>query len=236
MVPVMTKRSLSAILLGFALIAAAPGPKAPLLLNEDNFDPALLLPPPPADDSAAGKAELAELHRIDQTRDPADVARAKTDDAVKNATIFAEAVGPGFDLDKLPATAALFKTVRAEEKAAADRAKDHFLRKRPWIVDPSLHSCSTDDEPQSSYPSGHTTMGYSMASILARLIPAKAPAILARAASYAHSRLVCEVHFPGDVVAGQAYGMMVAERLMQIPAFRAQYDAAAAELAAAHLR
>ena len=55
MVPVMTKRSLSAIFLGFALIAAAPGPKAPLLLNEDNFDPALLLPPPPVAFQVAGQ-------------------------------------------------------------------------------------------------------------------------------------------------------------------------------------
>jgi acid phosphatase (class A) len=232
----MTQRSLSVCLLGFLLIAAAPAPKAPLLLNQANFDPAQLLPPPPADDSVAGRDELAELHRIDQTRDPVELAQARHDDEVKSVAIFAEAVGPGFDLARLPATAALFKTVRAEEKGAANRAKDHFLRKRPWIVDPTLHSCFTDDEPRSSYPSGHTTMGYSMAGILARLMPSKAPAIMARAASYARGRLVCEVHFPADVAAGQAYGSMIAERLMQSPAFRAQFDAAAAELAAARLR
>ncbi len=223
-------------LAGLLLIAAAPAPKAPLLLNPGNFDPALLLPPPPADDSVAGKDELAELHRIDHARNEADIEQAKHDDHVKDVTIFAEAVGPGFDLARLPATDALFRTVRAEEKAAADRAKDHFLRKRPWIVDPGLHSCFTDDEPRSSYPSGHATMGYAMAAVLARLIPSRAPAIMARAASYARNRLVCEVHFPADVTAGQAYGMMVAERLMEIPVFRAQFDTAAAELNAARLR
>jgi acid phosphatase (class A) len=218
------------------LIAAAPEQPRQLLLDQGNFDPALLLPPPPADDSLASREELAELHRIDQTRSAAEVEQAKHDDHVKDVTVFADAVGPGFDLGRLPATAALFRTIRAEEKAAADRAKDHFRRNRPWIVDASLHSCFTDDEPQSSYPSGHTTMGYAMGAILARLIPSRAPAIMARAANYARARLVCEVHFPADVAAGQAYGMMVAERLMQLPAFRAQYDAAAAELSAAHLR
>lgn len=232
----MAKRTLPLLLVGFALIAAAPAPKAPLLLDQNNFDPALLLPPPPVDDSLAAKGELAELHRIDQSRDPAELAQAKQDDEVKNVAIFADTLGPSFDLDRLPATASLFKTVRAEEKGAANRAKNHFLRKRPWIVDPTLHSCFTDDEPQSSYPSGHTTMGYAMAGILVRLVPSRAPAILARAASYARGRLVCEVHFPTDVAAGQVYGTMVAERLMQLPAFRAQFDAAAAELAAAHLR
>ena len=217
-----------------ALVAAAPVPH--LLLNADNLDPALLLPPPPADDSAAGRDELAELHRIDHDRTEAEVAQARHDDAVKNATIFADAVGQGFDLDRLPATKGLFQTVRVEEKAAADRAKDHFRRNRPWITDPGLHPCSTDDEPQSSYPSGHTTMGYAMASILVRLIPSRAPAIMARAALYARGRLQCEVHFRSDVSAGQAYGMIIGERLMQSPAFRAQYDAAAVELAAAHLR
>jgi acid phosphatase (class A) len=43
------------------------------------------------------------------------------------------------------------------------------------------------------------------------------------------------VHFPGDVTAGQAFGMMVAERLMEQPAFVAQFDAARSELVKAGL-
>jgi len=221
-----------------ALVAAKPGtdaPQAPLLLNAQNFDATLFLPPPPADGSPLGKAELEQLHRIEQTRTPDEIEHALADSKVKNVTIFAAAMGPGFDLDKLPATKALFATVRAEEKAAVDRTKDQFHRNRPWITDPSLQSCSKNDEPQSSYPSGHTSMGYAMGTILARLSPSHAPAILARSADYAHSRLVCEVHFPGDVVAGQAFGTMLAERLMEQPAFRAKFNAAAAELKAAGL-
>jgi acid phosphatase (class A) len=217
------------------LVAAKHAPDGPLLLNASNFDPALLLPEPPRDDSRLGKAELAELHVIDASRTSDEIARAKADGEVKNVSIFAGVMGAGFDLDRLPATKALFHTVREEEKAAADRAKDHFKRNRPWISDPTLHPCATDDEPQSSYPSGHTSMGYAMASIFARLTPSRASAIMARAAEYAHSRLVCEVHFPGDVTAGQAFGMMVAERLMEQPAFVTQFDAARSELVKAGL-
>ncbi len=217
------------------LVAAKHAPHGPLLLNDSNFNPAQLLPPAPTDASAEGRAELAQLHLIDQTRTPDQIARAKADSDVKNVTMFVAVMGPAFDIDRLPATKALFQTVRAEEKAAADRAKEHFRRNRPWITDPSLHPCATDDEPQSSYPSGHTSMGYAMAGILARLAPSKAPAILARAADYAHNRMICEVHFPGDVVAGQAYGMMIAERLMEQPAFQAQFNMAAAEMKAAGL-
>ncbi len=224
------RRALLLAAAALALVAAKHAPEGPLLLSDANFDPAQLLPPAPADNSAVGQAELAELHLIDRTRSPEEVAHAKADGAVKNVTIFAGVMGPAFDLEKLPATKTLFHTVRAEEKAAADRAKDHFQRNRPWITDPSLHSCATDDEPQSSYPSGHTSMGYAMAAVLARLAPSKAPAILARAADYAHSRLICEVHFPGDVAAGQTFGMMIAERLMEQPAFQAQFQAAAKEM------
>lgn len=218
----------------FALLGATAAP-APLLLTSANLDPALLLPPPPADGSAAGIAALDMLHRIDASRTAADLAHARADDALKNVTIFAAAMGPGFDLDRLPETKTLFDIVRAEEKAAADRAKEHFARNRPWIVDPGLHPCSTDDAPQTSYPSGHTTMGFAMAGILARLAPAKAPAILARAADYGRSRLICEMHFPEDVVAGQSFGLIIADRLMQQPAFQARFAASAAELRAAHL-
>ncbi|NIJ08509.1 acid phosphatase (class A) [Sphingomonas vulcanisoli] len=214
----------------FFLIAAKPAPTGALLLDAGNFDPALLLPPPPADNSAIEQSELDSLHAEDRTRTPVEAAQARTMGETKTVSLFADAIGPGFDLDRLPATKALFQTVRQEEKAAVDRAKDHFRRNRPWIVDASLHACATNDDPQSSYPSGHTTMAYSMAAILARLVPDRAPAILSRAADYAHSRIICEQHFPSDLAAGQAFGMMIAERLMQQPAFQRQFQAAAAEM------
>jgi acid phosphatase (class A) len=221
-----------ALIAAATMLVAAAGqkPAVPLLLNASNLDPALVLPDPPRDGTPIAKAELAELHAMDATRTPEEAARARADGETRSVTIFDGVMGPAFDLEKLPATKALFHVVRDEEKAAADRAKDHFKRNRPWIVDASLHPCSMKDDPQSSYPSGHTTMGYSMASILARLVPSKAPAIMARAAEYAHSRLVCEVHFPSDVTAGQSYGMMVAERLMEQPAFQTQFLAARREL------
>jgi acid phosphatase (class A) len=221
------------VLLGLAatmLVAAKGAPTGPLLLNPGNFDPALLIPPPPADDSAVEHSELAVLHAMDSTRTPDEAANAAAEGKVKDVTIFAKVIGPGFDLDRLPATKALFQAVRAEEKAAVNRAKDHFRRNRPWIVDKTLHSCATNDDPQSSYPSGHTSMAYSMAAILARLVPAKAPAILARAADYAHSRIVCEQHFPSDLIGGQVFGMLIAERLMQQPSFQSLFQAAEVEV------
>lgn len=220
---------------GVALVAAAPAAPQSQLLPSD-LDPALVLPPPPAPDSAQARAELAELRAVEAARTPAMLAAAQSDSATKNASIFAGAIGPGFDLTRLPETARLMNAVRIAEKDAADRAKAHFRRSRPWVGNPDLRHCGKDDDADwSSYPSGHTTMGFSMAAILARLVPDRAPAIMTRAAAYGQSRIVCEVHFRSDVTAGEVLGNAVAERLMAKPTFAAQFAAARVELAKAGL-
>jgi hypothetical protein len=216
-----------------ALAGAAPGGgKAPLLSIAD-IDPALVLPPPPAAGSAQATAELTELHGVEAVRTDAEEAAARLDGDTKNATIFAEVLGPRFDLAKLPATSALLALVRASEKATVDRGKDEFRRQRPYIVDTSLKSCKRNDDPLSSYPSGHTSMAFSMGETLARLVPEKAAPILARAARYGQSRIVCGQHFRSDVSAGQMLGLLIAERLMAKPEFQTAFAAARAELVGA---
>lgn len=216
----------------FVLTAAKSASEAPLLLAPDRFDPALLIPPPPPPGSAEALADLAVLEAEDRVRTPAEAAQAAAEGKLKGAALFAGVLGPGFDITQLPATAALLDTLRAEEKATVGRAKDHFQRDRPWIVDPKLHSCAPDGGPKTSYPSGHASMAYSTAGVLARLFPDKAPAILTRARVFVRSRIVCEQHFPQDLAAGEAYGLLIAERLMETPAFLAQFQAAQAELRA----
>jgi acid phosphatase (class A) len=207
----------------------------PIFLSPAEVDPKLLLPAPPADGSPAQKAELAELERIQASRTADDFARAKSDDETENATIFEGAIGNGFTLAKFPATAKLMADVRNEEKAAAGEAKNFFLRNRPWIVEPSLQTCSRLDPPQSSFPSGHATMGYSMAVVLAALVPEKAQAILARASDYAENRLVCSMHYRRDIVAGEVLGSAVGVALLHNAQFRIEFDAAEQELKAAHV-
>jgi len=225
------------IAFGAALMLAGGAHAATyVFLTPDEVDAAIhALPAPPADGSAQAKSELAELKQIEDSRTSADMVAATSDDQTKNATIFTVAIGPTFDLKALPATAKLFADVRADEKAAADVAKDVFKRNRPWIVDPTLLSCFQEDGPQTSYPSGHSTMGYTMAAVLVRLVPEKADAINARANAYAHNRLVCEMHFHSDVDAGRIYGAALAKDMALSPAFKAEFDAAEAELRAAHL-
>ncbi|MEP6784731.1 MAG: phosphatase PAP2 family protein [Sphingomonadales bacterium] len=200
------------------------------MLTAADLDPRLILPAPPAKNSIQARAELSELHAVELARTQADLTSARFDSETTNASIFAEILGPAFDLAKLPATNRLFAIVRVTEKDVADRGKAEFLRERPWIVDASLKTCERSDKPLSSYPSGHTTMAFSMGSVLAQLVPDKAAAVLGRAARYGQSRVVCEQHYRSDVTAGEALGVLVAERLMAKPAFRDAFANAKAEL------
>jgi hypothetical protein len=238
----MRRSELALALASIALLLAAPvvakedNDTDDVLLSQADLDPGTLLPAPPATGSVQAQAEMAELHAMEGARSEADVEAAKHDSETKNASIFADAIGPRFDLARLPATRMLMEAVRETEKDTANRGKAEFRRPRPWIVDPALKTCSRDDEPLSSYPSGHTTMAFSMGAVLARLVPSKAPAIMARAAVYAQSRIVCEQHFRSDVTAGQSLGLIVAERLMTKPRFQRLFAAAKEELTQAGLR
>ena len=217
-------------LFAMAVFASPMVAAEPLLLSLSDYQPAIILPAPPADGSAEQKKELAEIKAIQAVMSKEDFAKALNDEETENVTAFAETLGPWFDLTKLPKTAALFATVRAEEKAAAKAAKNHFLRNRPWVLDASLKTCTCEDAPQSSYPSGHTTVGFSDAVILSNLLPEDAPKIMARAKKYAENRLVCGVHYRSDIVAGQVLGTLLAQELLAQPKFKADFDAAKAEI------
>ena len=131
-----------------------------------------------------------------------------------------------------------------DQAIAASTAKDYFHRKFPVTAEkPSSYSEWTcdkgdrkpDSRPLRSYPSGHATLGYSLAVILAALIPEKSQAILIRAADYAYSREVCGDHYHSDVEASRALGTAVGVLLLNNAALKPQIDAARAELQASRV-
>ena len=221
-----------------ALVSAVPAAARPtMLLTQDQFEPGRFLPPPPAPGSPRALAELAELKQIQAAATPDQVAAAAYDDKHEDGTIFAAAIGPAFDIGKLPATAAMIQTLRETEEGASNVAKPEFHRNRPWIADPSVKTC-TPHKPgpaANSYPSGHATIGFEMAVVLASLMPDKEGAILSRASLFAENRLVCGYHVRSDIVAGQQFGTILALELMQNGEFRNEMAAAKAELHTAHL-
>ena len=221
----------------FAQSPAAPLPapvakvkKVLMVLTPDQIEARRLIAPPPAEGGATNKAELAELHRLIGSATPERMTQAKWDDDHEDPSAFYAVIGKGFDLKALPATAALFAVVMNDQSIAASAAKKTFPRNRPWASDASVKTCDPNDKPLTSYPSGHATMGFSVATVLASLLPEKAEAIEARAADYALSREVCGSHYPSDTEASHVLGAVVAIELLSSPALQDKLAAARAEL------
>lgn len=54
-----------------------------------------------------------------------------------------------------------------------------------------------------SYPSGHTTHGYTESLLLALLVPERYPEMMARAAEYGNNRIIVGAHYAMDVLGGR---------------------------------
>jgi acid phosphatase (class A) len=212
---------------------AAKPQKALLVLTADEVDARRFIAAPPAEHSEQQQADLAAVHRAIAAATPERLLQAKWDDEHENPSAYYAIIGGGFDLKTLPATAALFAVVMNDQSFAASKAKKAFPRLRPWASDASIHTCDPHDKPITSYPSGHATMGFTVAVVLATLMPEKASAIQARAADYAYSREVCGSHYPSDTEASHVLGTAVALELLISPALQSKIAAAKAELRAA---
>ncbi|AZO53295.1 MULTISPECIES: phosphatase PAP2 family protein [unclassified Mesorhizobium] len=220
--------SLAAGLLLLVVGSAARAEDAKPFITNKDVDLTMILPPPPANDSAETKAELGEVLTMQVTRTPEMEARAIAD-AEENVWRFADVMGPNFNKDKLPKFSAFFDRVVETEGAVVDPAKDVWKRPRPHqlsdLVKPVVKLSSSG-----SWPSGHATVGTMMGIILSDMVPEKRAQIMARAAEFAHNRIVGGIHYPSDVEMGKISGSVIAAVLLNREDFKAEYEVARAEL------
>ncbi|RUW95252.1 phosphatase PAP2 family protein, partial [Mesorhizobium sp. M8A.F.Ca.ET.023.01.1.1] len=204
--------SLAAGLLLLVVGSAARAEDAKPFITNKDVDLTMILPPPPANDSAETKAELGEVLTMQVTRTPEMEARAIAD-AEENVWRFADVMGPDFNKDKLPKFSAFFDRVVETEGAVVDPAKDVWKRPRPHqlsdLVKPVVKLSSSG-----SWPSGHATVGTMMGIILSDMVPEKRAQIMARAAEFAHNRIVGGIHYPSDVEMGKISGSVIAAVLL----------------------
>lgn len=231
MKPIRPTLTLTIALIGFA--TPCWGEQA-LILPAGTFNPAQILPAPPPDNAPEALAERAYIKAANQDATPKQMEAARRDAANESVRLFADIL-PGFDLDKLPATRALFTTVRTNETTQTGIFKTYFNRQRPYQVDDSIVPClpPKNFDINASDPSGHTTMAFSSAVILAQLLPEYATAIMRRAEQYGRHRIVCGAHHPFDVRSGQVLGTLIGSNLLKSPALQPQLTAARIELAQA---
>ncbi len=220
---------LFALLVAAASLLSAPAWSADAFyLDPANVDLIHILAPPPALDSAAEKVDLQAVLAAVKVRTDAEVAQARADD-LRSVFRFVDVMGAGFRTDNLPFATQFFQHVYRDGNAATRGAKMYFKRQRPFVVDPEI-KIVVREAPDFSYPSNHSTFGYEAAILLAAMVPEKAPAIFARAADYAHNRVVAGVHFPSDVEAGRIAASVIVNTLLHEPRFVADFERAKAEV------
>lgn len=219
-----------------------PGVLQGYLPKEAVPDSAVLLPPPPAVGSAAAaldqdiaRANLA-LRDTDRWRLAAMDANLQFPEA---AGAFACALGTPVSEQDTPRLYRMLRRVMTDAGFATFAGKDKYQHARPFMLD-GQPICTPDREQdlrsQGSYPSGHTSVGWAWALVLAEASPDESTAILARGRAFGESRLVCNVHWQSDVIEGRFIGAATVARLHDEPEFLADLAAAKAELAAARAR
>jgi acid phosphatase (class A) len=211
---------------------ASPGAAEPVFVSPDRLHGMLILAAPAASTSATTVRELAELHLIEASRTPEQVARAIADDNDESVFLFRDVIGANFNARSFPFTALLSTHVGHDESANTDPLKTGFGRVRPYNADRSLRPVCKTKKKDDSYPSGHATAGYLQALTLIELVPEKRDAILARADDYAQNRLVCGVHYRSDIEAARLVAYSVHAMMRESAQFKAELSAARDEFRA----
>lgn len=215
---------------GLQALRLAALPEAGRFLHAADFDVAQMIPAAPADDSIATAADLEVVYQVQRRRSPEEIAVANyfVHDSVFQ---FDAVIGSWFTAENLPATAAFFAQIEADRRAISDQGKKLWSRPRPPLLDPRVHTCI--ELPKSgAYPSGHSTMAFVRAGLLAEIFPEQREALRERAQLVAWSRVVGGVHYPSDIVAGRMLGDRLVEEFLKVPAVREALEQVRAEVAA----
>ncbi|WP_238475360.1 acid phosphatase [Sphingomonas cavernae] len=202
-------------------------------------DSLALLPPPPAKGSAAMQRDEEARKAADKLRGTPRYARAASDAVIGFPQIpddFACAMGIPIGKEATPKLYALMGRMLIDVGLSTYGAKNKYNRTRPFVAHKAA-TCYPKDEAllrnDGSYPSGHSAVGWGLALVLAEVNPDRADAIVQRGRDFGQSRVVCDAHWQSDVDAGRVIAAATVARLHGDAAFRADLDAARAEVAAA---
>ncbi|TCP91918.1 acid phosphatase (class A) [Sphingomonas sp. PP-CE-1A-559] len=204
-------------------------------LKPDAFDVLAVLPPAPKSTDPRGIADRAIFKATRALQGSPRWAMATSDVKSAPADLFRDfscAMGIAMTPENAPRTAALLRRAMFDTGRQTGIAKTFYKRQRPFLIDRGP-ICQPADEVADSYdyPSGHTTAGWTMATLLAQIAPDRATALLARGRAYGESRIVCGVHNASAVDAGRLSASSTLTAIQGDPAFTADLAAAGQEIA-----
>lgn len=203
---------------------------------------AAALPPPPAPGSAADLEDKAQSARMTALED-SDRWLLATAHAELRAPLalqhFNCPLGVQIDPQATPELTRLMQRLFHDADTAAEAVKARAFRARPVGDDPTRQACQRVSEAgrrSASYPSGSSTVAVVYGEAFAAIDPEHAAEIRRMAHEIGQSRVVCAMHYPRDVAAGEHLGRAVFAAAAARPEFAADVEAARAELAALRTR
>ncbi len=148
---------------------------------------------------------------------------------------FSEAYGQKISKLDTPQLWELLSHAETDINNTVEKLKHQIHRVRPF-VQYSEQSGQPATEgilgKTSSYPSGHTALGWGVALILAEINPDCQEAILKKGFEFGQSRVILGYHYQSDVDAARLVATMTVSRLHSSDAFISQLEKAKAEFAA----
>lgn len=213
-----------------------PGILQGYLPMDDPMDSKAFVPPAPAEDSARQELDDAVSAKTLALRGSPRWTLAQHDAHLgfpAAADTYSCTLGIPVSEQETPELYMLLRRTLADVGLATYSAKNAYQRERPFMVN-GEPTCTPDEEEalrhDGSYPSGHTSIGWGWALILSELAPERADALLARGRTFGESRIVCNVHWYSDVVAGRMVAAAAVAKLHTNQDFLAAMTAAGEEI------
>ena len=149
------------------------------------------------------------------------------------AEIYSGVLGFTISEDSTPAIWKLLLKSSYTGHLSTVKAKQKYMRTRPFAQFNEHTWSEFDDENElrhnGSYPSGHTSLSWSMALVFAEMVPELQDTILRRAYQYAESRVIVGAHYQSDIEAGRLAASAGVASIHTSPFFAADIQAARAE-------
>lgn len=232
-----TKRLITLLIAGMTALLPLFGQKPQSYLTKEQMPDAVLYLPAPPDTLSMHFAYDTAQYRWGQRMRPTargEQARKDAEYSIERmANIFSPAVGFTISPNRTPELWKLLRDANYTAHDACSHAKEYYFRPRPYMHfnEPTL--VPQDEEVlrhNGSYPSGHTTLGWTTALILVELCPEAENEVLRVGYEYGQSRVIAGYHWQSDVDAGRLVASAAFARLHTSPAFIRQLKKAQKEV------